>query len=120
VAGWSPFALQLGAVAGFPSPRRPRLIACEIGPAERLSQLAQAVEGAVGQAGCEPETRPFRAHLTLGRISERLREPVTAAVTAVNESWLVEEIVLFRSRLTSSGAIHTPLERIALGGSDHP
>jgi 2'-5' RNA ligase len=45
---------------------------------------------------------------------------VTAAVTAVNESWLVEEIVLFRSRLTNSGAIHTPLERIAFGGSDHP
>jgi len=120
VAGWSPFPVQLGAVVGFPSPRRPRVIACEVGPAEPLAKLAQAVARAAGQAGCEQKESGFRAHLTLGRISGRLREPVTAAVTAVNESWLVEEIALVRSRLTNSGAIHTPLERIALGGSDHP
>jgi 2'-5' RNA ligase len=96
------------------------VIVCEVGPAQPLAQLAQAVESAVRQAGCEPETRRFRAHLTLGRVSGRLREAVTAAVTAVDEARPVEEIVLFRSRLTDSGAMHTPLERIALGGSDHP
>jgi 2'-5' RNA ligase len=96
------------------------VIACEVGPEEPLAQLAQAVEGAVTAAGCEPDTRRFRAHLTLGRIAGRLRKPVTAAVTAAGESWLVDEIVLFRSELTRSGAIHAPLERIALGGSDHP
>ena len=113
-------ALQLGAVGGFPSPRRPRVIACEVGPEKSLVELAEVVEGAVTQAGCEPEARRFRAHLTLGRISGRLSKPVTAAVTAVGEAWLVNEIVLYRSRLTSSGATHTPLERIALGGSNHP
>ena len=81
---------------------------------------AEAVEQAVVKEGLEPEKRRFRPHLTLGRASGRALPSVTAPVTAVGESLVVDEIVLFRSELRRSGAIHTPLERIAFGGSDHP
>jgi 2'-5' RNA ligase len=114
------FRLELGRVGAFPSARRPRVVVCDVGPREPLEGLAGAVERAVVEAGFEPERRRFRAHLTLGRVSGRARSPVTAPVTAAGESLAVDEIVLFRSQLQRSGAIHTPLERIALGGSDHP
>jgi 2'-5' RNA ligase len=120
VAGLRSFRMQLGRVEGFPSTRRPRVVAIAVGPREPLEQLAEAVERAVVKEGIEPEKRRFRSHLTLGRASGRALSPVTAPVTAGGESLVVNEIVLFRSQLERSGAIHTPLERIALGGSDHP
>jgi len=115
-----PFQLRLGGVAGFPSARRPRVISCEVGPSAPLEQLAAAVERAVAELGFEPEQRRFRPHLTLGRVRGRAHPPVTAPVTAAGDAQCVDEIVLFRSRLGRSGATHTPLARISLGGSDHP
>jgi nicotinamide-nucleotide amidase len=119
-AGLRPFQIRLGRVAAFPSARRPRVVSFEVGPGEPLAELAEAVEQSVVKAGFEPEERRFRAHLTLGRVSGRAHPAVTAPVTAMGESLVVNEIVLFRSELLRSGAIHTPLERIELGGSDHP
>ena len=119
-AGQPGFRMHLGGVAAFPSARRPRVVAVEVGPREPLEQLAEAVERAVVNEGLEPEPRRFQPHLTLGRVGARARPPVTAPVTAEGESLDVSEIVLFRSELRRDGAIHTPLERIALGGSDHP
>jgi 2'-5' RNA ligase len=119
VAGLRCFSMQLGRVGFFPSARQPRVVALEVAPREPLEQLAEAVERAVVESGLEPEKRRFRPHLTLGRTRGRKTPPVTAPVTAGGESLIVDEIVLFRSELTRSGAIHTPLERIALGGSDH-
>jgi nicotinamide-nucleotide amidase len=119
-AGLSPFQIQLGRVGAFPTARRPRVVTLDVGPREPLQELAEAVERAVAKAGFEAEKRRFRAHLTLGRVRGRAKPPVTAPVTAGGESLRVDEIVLFRSELLRSGAIHTPLERVALGGSDHP
>ena len=120
LAGLRSFQMQLGRVGAFPSARRPRVVVVDVAPPGPLEQLAEAVERAVVKDGLEPEKRRFRPHLTLGRASGRALPPVTAPVTAGGESLLVDEIVLFRSELKRSGAIHTPLERIALGGSDHP
>jgi len=119
-AALQPFSMLLGGVAVFPSPRRPRVLSCEAGPAPALGQLAEAVVEAASRIGFPRETRPFRPHLTLGRFRERERSPVTVSVTGVNHAVAVDEIVLYRSELRSSGAVHTPLERIALGGTDHP
>jgi 2'-5' RNA ligase len=119
VAGLRCFSMQLGRVGFFPSARRPRVVVIDVAPREPLEQLAEAAERAVTLEGLEPEKRRFRPHLTLGRSRGRELPPVTAPVTAGSESLVVDEIVLFRSELMRSGAIHTPLERIALGGSDH-
>jgi 2'-5' RNA ligase len=115
-----PFELRLGPVMLFPSLRRPRVLAMKVGPVGPLTQLAETVEAAVVRAGFAAEVRGFRPHLTLGRLDVRAIPAVTAPVTAEGEAVAVEEIVLFRSELTRRGALHTPLVRIALGGSDHP
>jgi 2'-5' RNA ligase len=120
VADLGPFRMRLGRVTAFPSPRRPQVLALEVGPAAPLARLAAAVEAAVVRAGLAAESRGFRPHLTLGRLRGRAIPRVTVPVTAEGEAVEVEEIVLFRSELTGHGAIHTPLARIALGGSDHP
>ena len=54
LAACSPFDLSLGAVRGFPTPRRPRAIACEVSPPVLLSELAAAVERGSAHAGFAP------------------------------------------------------------------
>jgi 2'-5' RNA ligase len=120
VAGQVPFAMTLGAVRLFPSPRRPRVVALEMAPEAELFELAAAVERGTGACGFEPEDRRFRAHLTLGRIKKG-RGPATQGLCVPDGTATpVEDVVLFRSELQRSGAKYSPLERMALGGNVHP
>ncbi len=119
VAGSAPFRLELGAVQLFPGPGRPRVVALEVGPEAPLAALAAAVERGVVAAGCEPEPRRFRPHLTLGRV-RALAAPDLASAPSSPSPFEVTEAVLFRSDLGPRGAQHTPLERMPLGGSIHP
>ena len=125
----APFEMLLGAVHLFPSARRPRVVALEVGPLAPLEALAAAVECGTRAVGFEPEERRFRAHLTLGRLRGRrgletgdFSVPDGTAVT-------VSDTVLFQSVLGRDRAEYTPLERMQLGkpggrsnsdGDDHP
>lgn len=113
------FRLRLGAPRLFPNPRRPRVVVLDLEPPDPLRCLAARVEEAVVGTGLPPEERPFRAHLTLGRVRGRARL-VSPAVAAPGVEFLVAEVVLFESHLERDGARYTPLERIALGGTVSP
>ena len=115
-----PFRLELGGARAFPSKRRPVAIVLDVDPLERLEELAEAVERGVTAAGFDPEPRPFRAHLTLGRVRGKRFPVVTGSVTAAGESCDVDEAVLFRSELHHSGAQYTPIERAPLGDERSP
>ena len=124
-AGVEPFRLRLGAAHLFPSERRPRVVVLDLEPLLPLEALAGAVARGAAAAGFAPEERPFRAHLTLGRVKARTaqRLDVTAPDTVGSEACDVTEAVLFRSELQRTGARYTPLERVPLGareGSNHP
>ncbi len=114
------FCLELGGTRLFPSKRRPVAIVLDVGPLARLEELAEAVERGVTAAGFDPEPRPFRAHLTLGRVRGKRFPVVTGSVTAAGESCDVNETVLFRSELHRSGAQYTPIERAPLGDKRSP
>ncbi len=116
----SPFRLQLGSARPFPSRRRPLAVVLDVGPAEPLEELANAVERGVVAAGFSPERRPFNAHLTLGRIRGKRFPLVTGDVTSSGKNCAVKEVVLFKSELRPSGAHYTPIERAPLGGEPSP
>ena len=119
-AALRPFRLRLGGARLFPSRRRAQAVVLDVEPEEPLSELAAAVERGVVAAGFDPESRPFSAHLTLGRIRKRRFPLVTGNVTSGGESCPVNEAVLFKSELHSSGAHYTPIERAPLGGEPSP
>jgi 2'-5' RNA ligase len=121
LAALRPFALRLGKAELFPTPSRPRVVALGLEPAAQLAELAGAVERAVVAEGFAPEERPFRAHLTLGRVRGPRFPSVTALEVPAAEI-AVEEAVLFESELSASGSRYTPLERLSLGGGPvhHP
>ena len=113
----APFALELGALGSFPPARRPRVLLLELTPLAPLVALARAVERGVVSAGCTPEPRAFRGHLTLGRVRERGEPPSLAALAVPPVVFDVTESVLFASELHPSGSRYTPLERVPLGGA---
>lgn len=115
VAGCAPFSMTLGPARAFPTPRRPRVVTVDLGPAEPLGELAAAAERGVVAAGFEPEERPFRAHLTLGRLRGG-RAPDLGDAPAVGSSSTVSEIVLFQSHLGSGGSRYASLARMPLAG----
>ena len=121
LAALRPFALRLGPAELFPSPRRPRVVALGLAPAAPLAELAAAVGRACVAEGFPREERPFRAHLTLGRI-RGASFPAVAALAAPAAELAVDEVVLFRSELSPAGSRYTPLGRARLGAAQghHP
>jgi 2'-5' RNA ligase len=121
VAGQPAFDLSMGGLGVFPGPRRPRVVWAGLGgDIAALEALHRRVERALGARGFQPEGRPFRAHMTLGRFGEAgAPGPVAAALasTAVPDAgpFAVRELVLFKSDLRPGGAVYTPLARAALG-----
>jgi len=113
-AAVAPFDLSLGAVEAFPA-RRPRVLALAVGPVEPLARAAEAVERGCMAAGFAAEARPFRGHLTLGRVKRGRPPRFDDVAVAEHEPTPVRDAVLFASELRPEGARHTPLERVALG-----
>ena len=118
----SPFRMALQGISGFPPKGSPRVIFAGVKePSGVLVELAKAVDGGLCEAlGTAREKRPFKSHVTLGRVKNpRDCLPVSElsglVVDADFGTVAVEDVVLMKSDLTPTGAIYTPMERIKLG-----
>jgi 2'-5' RNA ligase len=119
IGGVGEFDITLSGCGGFPNMSSPKVLwlGVEKG-ASSLEKLALRVEGAARNADFAPETRKFRAHLTLARgksgaalpdeLAEMLQSPPSL-------SWRCRSFILMKSVLAGSGAIHTPLREYQLG-----
>jgi len=128
VSPQSAFRLTVETIGVFPNLKRPRVIWAGIsGETERLQQLHAAVIGATQQLGFTPETRPFKAHLTLGRTDKRATGRDYAHISRIIAQQQeqighiaplpVSYISLIRSQLKPTGPIYTPLADIPLMSS---
>jgi 2'-5' RNA ligase len=107
--------LYLAAAGAFPHLKRPQTLWVGVdGDTRALSQMQQAVGQGMEPLGFAPETRPFRAHLTLGRVrkdaASRERAALGAAVAALPQpaavNWSIGNPYLFESTLTPAGPIY--------------
>lgn len=113
-----PFRLAFTDLGAFPSAARAKVVWLGTGDgADRLRSLAAHCEAAALAAGFEPETRPFKAHLTLSRL--RPERDVTrwlAKVPTADIATDVAEVVVVRSHLGPAGARYENVERFPLAG----
>jgi RNA 2',3'-cyclic 3'-phosphodiesterase len=123
-AGVQPFDLTIGGVGVFPDPHRPRIIWLGMGgEAVRLTTFQQGMEPVLEEIGFPPEERPFRPHLTLGRIKTPKGLTGLAGVLEKGEMYAAGRftatgLCLFKSDLTPRGAIYTRLAEYPFAGRE--
>ena len=117
-----PLRLVCAGLGVFPGPSRPRVVWAGIQDGVReLGMLAVAVERALEPLGFPLERRPFRGHVTLGRVrSPRGFAPLARALDKGGRSgfgeWTASQVVLYRSHLRPTGSVYEPLATLALAG----
>lgn len=114
-------SLTLRDTGSFSDGRAPRVLwaGVEEEPAGALAELAGAIDTALAAADVPQERRPFRPHLTLARLPDRMAEAdrrrCAAAVAGIEAPalppWQVEGVSLMQSFLGAGGARYRCLER---------
>jgi len=118
-----PITLGAAGLGAFPSRRKPRVIWIGMeGEVQRLTRIQARVENALEPLGFVRDKRPFRPHLTIGRVKDHRK--LQALIDAMAElkipefdSFDVTEIILYKSDLRPTGAIYTKLHRMSLAAS---
>jgi 2'-5' RNA ligase len=123
VANIEPFPLIVQGAGAFPDLIRPRTIWLGFSEGqEQLASLHRSVENALLPLGFPREGRPFKAHLTLGRVRRsspglaRLAQLLRDQTEFSGAETYVEEVIVFSSQLTPEGPIYEPLATLPLQG----
>ncbi|MGH7712445.1 MAG: RNA 2',3'-cyclic phosphodiesterase [Gemmatimonadaceae bacterium] len=120
---WSPCDVSLHGYGAFPNFRRPHVVWIGGDPAEPLIAYAAAIDDACAALGLARETRPFRTHVTLGRVKRPLSRRETLQLERIalarHEAfpWHVGSVDIMHSVTGRSGPTYTVLESIGLGAT---
>lgn len=109
-------ALHVAGALWLP-PRRPGVLTVALRPDPGLSALHADVVAALQRAiGFEPETRPFRPHVTVGRVARGTRIDTRRPLEppAPSLSFEPPALTLYRSHTGAGGARYEPLERVLM------
>lgn len=116
---FSAFDIRPGGFDCFPNMKWPRVIWMAIRKGARpCEMLAGEIEAAMVDLGFKRESKPFKSHLTLGRVKKHGRDDWESCLRpsgiATFPGFTVDRFVLWRSELLPDGAVHTPLKEFRL------
>lgn len=118
--GLPPFELAVQGMGVFPGIKRPRVLWAGLaGNTAELMHLVDRVQNALAPIGFKPETRGFKAHLTLGRIrkaidGKALQACLSSTVAFAPLEFRARRVVLYKSDLRPRGAVYTALSEFYL------
>lgn len=101
------FPLILEKTELFPSKYKPHVVSIFIPKTENLQQIASILGQTLVDLSYAIEQRPFRPHLTLGRINRNNHIKLTPEDISLN--FEVKEIILYRSRPEIGASHYIPL-----------
>jgi RNA 2',3'-cyclic 3'-phosphodiesterase len=113
------FSLILSGAGVFRNSRDPRVIWAGLQPSGELERLFKTVSARLTEEGIKLEDRPFRPHLTLGRVKS-IADTMTldALVSRYSKKEIqvqqVNELILYESILQPSGPLYRSLGRYPL------
>jgi 2'-5' RNA ligase len=114
--------VRIDGVGAFPNFRRPHVVWIGVDPEPRLELLHHDLEVACEALGYEIDGRPFRPHLTLGRVkvagnAEQMRALRAAArKVRFSDEFTVESLDMMQSALGPAGPAFTTLATAPLRG----
>jgi len=120
---FGPLELEVHGAGGFPSARQATVVWAGVGGRDpAFGELAATLGRRLGRLGVPPAAHDFNAHVALGRA----RYPYGVATLAGSlwrascippVPWRADELVIFRSRLSTRGPRYEALVRFALAGA---
>lgn len=115
-----PFDLEISDVGAFPNSGRPRTVWVDITTGkDALAELARQVDEHCEKIGFPREDRPFRSHITIGRVKDgRGGRELGPALTNSEVGRLgvvrVDSIAVMKSELRREGPIYSVLSEVNL------
>jgi 2'-5' RNA ligase len=112
------FNVSIGGFGAFPSPKRPRVVWVGLEGVPALEMLQHRVEQEMESLGFALEGRPFRPHITLGRVRRDTRASELAGFEATLDRLeyageaLVASLDLMQSELHRDGARYAVRHRV--------
>jgi 2'-5' RNA ligase len=120
----APFPVSFGGLGVFPPAGPSRVVWAGVTRgADGLSALHALVGDRVRSSGLPLESRPFSAHLTLGRFRDPWRGPLRSILDAAAQearetpATTVSHVTLYQSRLGPGGPAYTALATAELRGA---
>ena len=115
-AAFQPFSLALKDTGYFPNFRQPRVLWVGLaGEMEIAKQLQKRLDAELIARGFNQEDKPFKPHLTLGRVKSGKNLKLLVAKADMYSlpelSFEADELVLFKSELLPAGARYTALAK---------
>ena len=115
------FELRTDGLGGFPSLDRPRVLWIGIEESPELRLLYEKIEKRLEAIGFERDKKGFHPHITICRIQNPAdRRALGRRAGTVKEktavAFSVREVILYRSDLKPTGAVHTVLKAVELKG----
>ncbi len=116
------FTLSAQGVGVFPGIRKARVIWSGVkGQIDQLGTVRKILENNLHQAGIKTDNKRFSPHFTLGRFKGHVDGRTVANIIQNFQMYesdvcLIKSMVLFKSDLRPSGAVHTPLFEAVLSG----
>ena len=117
--GSGKFELIIRGSGVFRNLNDPRIIWIGIEPSEKLMRLNGFIMKGLKELGVSTEERPFKPHLTIGRIKHlNDKESLEALMEKYQDSEIqrirVNEVILYESILLQSGPVYKPIAEINL------
>jgi RNA 2',3'-cyclic 3'-phosphodiesterase len=120
ISGYAPFDVRAKGLGTFPTPTSPRVVWIGLEDAGgTLGKLAAGCEQWMSDLGFIKEERPFRPHVTIGRVKDgkgSLADLIGKYAERDCGTSQIREVVLYQSKLRAQGAEYIARARIPLGG----
>jgi 2'-5' RNA ligase len=117
--GFGEFEINIKGAGVFKNFSDPRIIWSGIETSEKMNKLYDCIKSGLKDTGISLEERPFRPHLTLGRIkiirdNGNLKSLVAKYLNAEMQNQPVNEVILYESILFQTGPVYKPLGKYPL------
>jgi 2'-5' RNA ligase len=124
VRGIKPFEIRLKGLGSFPDLVLPRVVWLGLkGDLKNMARIYKGVREELRKLKLEFDEKPFRAHVTLGRVSKEARRKQRLELgkylqkhreMKIWQQWRVEKVAVYESRLKPSGSEYKELKEVVL------